>query len=279
MLLGTQSINGDGILEIGGCDTVSLAREFGTPLYVLDEQSLRGNCKRYRAAFESRYPDTLISFAAKALMNMAVCRIADQEGLGLDVVSAGELYTALQAGFPADRVFMHGSDKSLQEMEMALTHRVGRIVLDNLDEIAALQQLADSRDAVVDVIIRVTPGVRADTHTHIQTGKVDTKFGLAIVGGAAREGASRAAAAPNLRLRGIHCHIGSQILDLEPFRQTAELMTSFAAEAHKDLGCPIEELNLGGGLGVRYLPTDQPASVEDYAETVSARSISSLCRN
>jgi diaminopimelate decarboxylase len=277
MLLGTQRVNGQGALEIGGCDAVELARRFGTPLYVLDEACLRGNCRRYRAAFESRYPKVLICFAAKALMTTAVCAIVDQEGLGLDVVSSGELYTASQANFPMARVFLHGSDKSPQEMELALRHRVHRVVVDNLEEIAQFQEIAAAQGVEVDVLIRVTPGVEVDSHTHVQTGKVDTKFGLSIATGAALEGVAKGMEAPNVHVRGIHCHIGSQILDLDPFQEAARMMLEFAAEARDRLGLTLEEVNMGGGLGVRYLPTDQPPSVEDFADAV-AGTVTAVCR-
>ncbi len=269
MLLGTQRINGNGALEIGGCDTVELAREFGTPLYLLDEDYFRETCRRYRAAFESRYPDVGISFSGKAFMATAVCRIVDQEGLSLDVSSGGELYTGLRAGFPPARILLHGSNKSREELAMAADAGVGRVVLDNLPEVYLLQEVAAEKEKTVDVLLRVTPGVRADTHTHIQTGKVDTKFGFSIVGGAARQGVAAALNARNLEFRGIHCHIGSQIFDLEPFRQAAEMMMDFTAELRQDVGCVVEELDLGGGLGVRYLPEDESPSLDEYAQAVT----------
>jgi diaminopimelate decarboxylase len=268
MLLGTQRVNDHGVLEIGGCDAVQLARRFGTPLYLLDEDCFRQTCRSYRRAFESRYPDVLIAFAGKAFLTTALCRIAHQEGLGLDVASAGELHTALKAGFPTERLFLHGSNKSPDELEMGVQHRVGRIVVDSLPEIADLQSVALRLGAVADVLVRVTPGVQVNTHTHVQTGKVDSKFGLCIVDGSAREGVSRLLASPNLRFRGIHCHIGSQILDLAPFREAAEMMLDFAADLHAGLGVAIADLDLGGGLGVHYQSSDQPPSLDDYAETV-----------
>jgi len=269
MLLGTQRINGNGALEIGGCDTVELARTFGTPLYVLDEECLRENCRSYRRAFESRYPSVLIAFASKALITTAVCRIMDQEGLGLDVSSAGEFYTALRASFPTARILLHGNSKSRQELEMAITHRVGRVVVDSLAEIDALQETAAQHGATADILLRATPGVEPDTHTLIQSGQVDSKFGLGITSGAATEGVGKALAAPNLRVRGLHCHIGSQIFDLAPFRQAAEMMVDFAAELREAFGVAIEDLNLGGGLGVRYRPEDHPPSLDEYAEAVA----------
>ncbi len=269
MLLGTQRVNGRGALEIGGCDAVELARQFGTPLYVVDEAHLRETCRRYRAAFESRYPQVLISFSAKALMTSAICCLVEQEGLALDVSSGGELHTGLAAGFPPERILLHGSNKSRAELEMAVAHQVGWVVLDNLDEVEALQSLAAARGATMDVLVRIAPGVQADTHTHIQTGTVDTKFGLPIVGGLAEEGVRRAQAAPNLRLRGLHCHIGSQILEPGPFCEAAEMMVALAAELRDGLGFTPEELDLGGGLGVRYRPEDRPPSLEEYAEAVT----------
>ncbi len=268
MLLGTQRINGNGVLEIGGCDAVELARTFGTPLYVLDEECLRDNCRRYRRAFESRYPKVLIAFASKALITTAVCRIMDQEGLGLDVSSAGELYTALRADFPTALILLHGNNKSPQELEMAITHRVGRVVIDSEAEIDVLEEVAARRGATAEVLIRATPGVQPDTHTLIQAGQVDSKFGLGIASGAAAEGVKKALNSPNLMVRGLHCHIGSQIFDLAPFSQAAGMMLDLAAELRDSFGLAIEDLNLGGGLGVRYRPEDQPPSLEEYAEAV-----------
>ncbi len=269
MLLGTQRINEDGILEIGGCSTTDLAREFGTPLYVLDEDYLRDTCRRYREAFESRYPNTHISFSSKVFTTMAVCRVVTQEGLGVDVSSGGELYTALQAGVSPSEIVMHGNNKSPQELEMAVRHRVGRVGVDHLGEIDALQQVAASQGVNMEVLFRVSPGVNANTHTHIQTGKVDSKFGFSIAGGAAKEAIAIALKAPNLRVRGINCHIGSQILEIEPFVEAAQMMLDFAAELKADLGYTIEDLDLGGGLGVRYLPSDAPPALSDYAEAIT----------
>jgi diaminopimelate decarboxylase len=279
MLLGTQRITADGILEIGGCSAVDLARQFGTPLYVLDEAYLRDTCRRYRAAFESRYPRVHISFSSKVFTTMAISRIVEQEGLGVDVSSGGELYTALQAGVAPDSIVMHGNNKSRREMEMAVSHHVGRVGIDYVEEIDALQNVAASYDTVVDILLRIAPGVTADTHTHIQTGRVDTKFGLPIVDGAAVAAVSKALKAPNLRLRGINCHIGSQILDTAPFVEAAQMMVGFAAHLKQDLGYTIEDLDIGGGLGVRYLPTDQPPSLDDYAEALTGTVKSSCAKH
>ena len=267
MLLGTQRVNDLGRLEIGGCDTVELAKRFGTPLYVMDEAALREACRAYRKAFESRYDSVLVSFAGKAFLNMAACVLADQEGLGLDVASGGELYTALHACFPTERILMHGNFKSAAELEMALQHGVGRLVVDCVEEIALLQQITAAQNKTADILLRVTPGVAADTHTFIQTGKVDSKFGFSIASGAALEAVGAALACPNIRLQGVHCHIGSQIFDLEPFVEAAHLMVDFMAQVRERYGLVLADLDLGGGLAVRYLPEHNPPSVDQFAET------------
>ncbi|MBN1458513.1 MAG: diaminopimelate decarboxylase [Armatimonadetes bacterium] len=276
MLLGTQRINEEGILEIGGCSAVELAREFGTPLYVVDEQCLRDTCRAYRQAFQPRYPKFHISFSSKVFTTMAVCRIVSQEGLGVDVSSGGELFTALEAGVPAETIVMHGSNKSQAEMEMAVRHAVGRVSIDYLEEIELLQTVAAERDVVVDILLRVAPGIEADTHTHIQTGRVDSKFGLSIAGGAAKEAAEKALAAPNLRLRGVNCHIGSQILEAESFVEAARMMAGFVVEINADFGYTADDLDLGGGLGVRYTEDDSPPSLEAYAEAITS-TVKSTC--
>jgi diaminopimelate decarboxylase len=268
MLLGTQRINTQGHLEIGGCDTVELARQFGTPLYVVDEEAFRSSARSYRRAFAARYPNSQVCFAGKALMTMAICRLAQEEGLGLDVASAGELHTALQAGFPVERMQLHGNFKTAAELEMGVAHRVGRIVVDSREEIEALQEEAARQGRVAEVLLRVTPGVTADTHYHIQTGKMDTKFGFSLIGGVALEAVQRAAAQPNLKVRGLHCHIGSQILEVEPFQEAARLMVDAAAEVREVAGVEIEDLDIGGGLGVRYLPEHRPPTVEAFAEAL-----------
>jgi len=269
MLLGTQRINDAGCLEVGGCDTVELARRFGTPLYVMDEACLRDVCRAYRGAFEKHFQDSLVVFAGKAFITLAMCRIADQEGLGLDVSSSGELHTALQADFPPARIVMHGNNKSPAELEMALDARVGRIVVDSEIEIDLLQRLAHARDVVADVLLRATPGIEAHTHHYIQTGQVDSKFGLSIGARQALPAVEHILASPNLRLSGLHCHIGSQLLDLKPFGICVRMMVDFMRDVRDATGHVVAELDLGGGLGTRYRATDRPPSVEDYAATIS----------
>ncbi len=268
MLLGTQRVNARGHLEIGGCDTLDLAREFGTPLYVMDEATIRGNCRALRAAYAKRYPTSLMLFAAKAFINMAICRIMDEEGMGLDLSSGGELYTALKAGFPLERAYLHGNNKAPWELELALDHGVGRIVLDNEREMALLQELAAARGRVQDVLLRLSPGIKPQTHSYIQTGQIDTKFGMGISTGCAMNGLRTALTMPNLRIVGLHCHIGSNIMGLDSFEMAARMMIRFAAHVRDELKLTICELDLGGGVGVRYTPDQEPPSAEDYAEAV-----------
>lgn len=268
MLLGTQRINERGHLEIGGCDTLELAQQFGTPLYVMDEAAIREECRSLRTAYEKRYPDSLMLFAAKSFMTMAICRIMDQEGMGLDLSSGGELYTALKAGFPLERAYLHGNNKATWELALALDSGVGRIVLDNEREMDLLQEVAAAKGKVQYVLLRVTPGIKPQTHTYIQTGQIDTKFGLGISTGCALKGLRKAISLPNLKVVGLHCHIGSNILGLDSFEMAARLMVRFAAHVRDELGLTTKELNLGGGVGVRYLSDEKPPTPEEYAEAV-----------
>ncbi|HLS91275.1 MAG TPA: diaminopimelate decarboxylase [Limnochordia bacterium] len=263
MLRGSMAIE-DGRLKIGGCDVVQLAKEFGTPLYVVDEAMFRSRCREYRAGLSAVYPKSRVIYAGKALLNAAICRIVEQEGLALDVVSGGELYTALHAGFPADRIYFHGNNKSIEELEMALDAGVHRIIVDNFDELELLEALAKSRSVVPDILLRVTPGVEVHTHSYIRTGHLDSKFGFSLHGGMALKAIERAVASPHLRLRGVHCHIGSQIFDITAYDAACEIIFEFLARAREATGFAPEELNLGGGLGVRYVEVDHPTSPAEF---------------
>lgn len=269
MLFGTQRINEAGHLEIGGCDTVALASEFGTPLYVLDEQHLRERCRTYLEAFGERLADVEIAYAGKALLVKAVAKLVEQEGLALDVASAGELYTALQAGFPPQRIKFHGNFKSDEELDLALAESVGCVVVDSLSEIERLSQKAQAAGREVAVLVRVAPGIKTQTHTYIQTGQLDSKFGLGLTTSAAYRGIEMALEQPSLDLRGLHCHIGSQLFGLDCFPKATELMIKFMAQIRAELGVTLTELDLGGGLGIAYTPEDAPPSIAELAEVIS----------
>jgi diaminopimelate decarboxylase len=269
MLLGTQRVNTRGHLEIGGCDAVELAHQFGTPLYVMDELAIRENCRRYRAAFDARYPKNDISFASKSYLNLAICKVMQQEGIGLDVASAGELYTAIKAVFPMEHVLMHGNNKSEAELQMALDHGVGRVVVDNFWELRTLAAMAREQGRTQKIFLRVTPGIDPHTHRRIRTGQEDTKFGLSIATGAALDAVTEALSdAPNVQITGLHCHIGSQLLDSHTHEQAIDIMVQFLRRVADATGWMPEDLDIGGGLGVRYLESQQPPTYEQFAASV-----------
>jgi len=263
-------VNRLGHLTIGGMDTLELAETFGTPLYVMDEDEIRRACRSYRGSIEKYYGGRgTVAFASKAFCCKAMCRLALEEGLSLDIVSIGELHTALAAGFPAGRLYFHGNNKTMEELAAALENGVGRIVVDNVTELELLNQLALSQGRRADISFRIKPGIDAHTHAYIRTGQIDSKFGLALETGEALETLTRAAAMPGVRVRGVHCHIGSQIFDVEPFQDAARVMLGFMAQVREKTGLELEELDLGGGFGIKYLPDHDPVEYEQYMRLVS----------
>ncbi|MBI3972132.1 MAG: diaminopimelate decarboxylase [Chloroflexi bacterium] len=278
MLLGTQRITVRGYLEIGGRDAVSLAEEFGTPLYVFDEAAIRANCRAYTAAFAARYPSVAVEYAGKAFLCLAMARLIHEEGLHLDVASAGELYTALRAGFPPAELVFHGNNKSAAELRMALDADVGRIVVDSLYELDLLERLVAGRRRPQEVLVRVAPGVDPHTHRRIQTGQADTKFGLNLASGAAMEGVKRVLRTHGLLFTGVHAHVGSNLRDAEAHVQALEAVLDFAVRLREETGLAIEELNAGGGLGIRYLPHDRPLSIDAFAEALTSALHDGLAR-
>jgi diaminopimelate decarboxylase len=269
MFLGSQRVNEQGHLEIGGCDAVELAQRFGTPLYVMDEALIRDNCRRYVQAFRSRYPNVEVAYASKAFLCAAMAKLVESEGLYMDVASGGELYTARVARFPAERLVFHGNNKSLRELEEALDYGVGRIVVDNMEELERLSRLASESGRTADILIRSTPGIDPHTHRRISTGQEDSKFGLGVKSGAALRAIRRALELPGIRFRGIHCHLGSQLFGLETYDEAIEVMVGFLRTIRDETGREAEELNLGGGLGIRYLPEHQAPGIEEFAERVT----------
>jgi diaminopimelate decarboxylase len=272
-------INKKNHLEIGGCDCVDLVKQYGTPLYVLDEGLIRKNCRIYKNAMDKHYDsDGLVLYASKAFCTMAMCRIIEQEGLGLDVVSGGELYTALKAGFPMEKVYFHGNNKTIQEIELALKNNIRRIVVDNKEELNNVNEIAAKNGKVAKISFRIKPGIDAHTHDFIQTGQIDSKFGVALQNGEALEIISIASKLSNVEVVGVHCHIGSQIFDLEPFELAAKILLEFISEVKEKLGIEIEELNLGGGYGIKYLPEHDPIEYDHYIESVS-KVVKNICED
>ncbi len=270
MLKNYLKVNDRGNLEISGCDATDLAKEYGTPLYVMDEEIIRQNCRRYKQAMDTWYDGNgLVLYASKAFCTMAVCRIVQQEGLGLDVVSGGELYTAVKAGFPMEKVYFHGNNKTPEEIAMGIEHGIGRFVVDNQTELKSIERIAGEKGKRVKVSFRVKPGVDAHTHEFIQTGQIDSKFGVALENGEAHEIIAQAAKMKNIDVVGVHCHIGSQIFDLQPFELAAEVMLNFIADIREKYAVHITELNLGGGFGIQYTEKDDPLEYDRFIEAVS----------
>jgi len=267
---GTATRNARGHLAVGGVDVADLAREFGTPLYIMDEALIRRNCRAYVESFREHYPDFDVAYASKAFLCTAMVALAEQEGLALDVVSGGEIATALQAGFPMERTYFHGNNKSGEEIRLALEAGVGRLVVDSTHELHLLEAVAAGAGRRVRILLRVTPGVEAHTHEYISTGQLDSKFGIPIAGGLALAAAREALALPHVELMGFHCHIGSQIFDLQGYRVAAQRMLDLMAAFRSETGIVARELSLGGGLGVRYVEGDRPTSPAELVACISA---------
>ena len=265
----TASLSADGHLLIGGCDMPALANSYGTPLYVFCEHTIRQACRRYRDAFAQAFQgQTVVHYASKALLNTAIAQLVASEGLGLDVVSGGELFVALRAGIPAGRIHLHGNAKPRAELEQALDAGIGQIMVDNLDELALLAHLTAGRAQPQPVALRLTPNIVPDTHHHIQTGQADSKFGFALDALGAAGQIVRDA--PGLQLVAVHAHLGSQITDEAPYRAAITVLLDCIAALREQQRIVVEEVNLGGGLGVAYQPGDSDPDLTGFAEAIGA---------
>ena len=270
MISESVGVNSEGHLTCGGADCVELAKEYGTPLYVFDEGLIRKTCAEFKASIDEFYGGNgKVLFASKAFSCKEMYRIVKSENLGADVVSGGELYTALSAGFDPHDIFFHGNNKTDSEIEYALKSGVGRLVVDNMTELETIERIAASLGVKADIILRVKPGVDAHTHNYIRTGQIDSKFGFALENGEAMEAALKAVRYSNITLKGFHCHIGSQIFDTAPFCDTAAIMVQFMSDFREKSGVTVSELNLGGGFGVKYLETDGALPFKLFMEKVS----------
>ena len=266
------AVNEQGHLTVGGMDTVELAKEYGTPLYIMDEGLIREHCRSFKESMDKYYGGQgLVCYASKAFCCKAMCRIMLEEGLGLDVVSEGELYTALSVGFPAEKLCFHGNNKTDHELSYALENGVGRIIVDNIYELERLNRLAEKTGRTANIMYRIKPGIDAHTHNFIMTGQIDSKFGFALETGEAYEAVKKAVECSHINLVGLHCHIGSQIFDIDPFVKAAEVMLTFIAKIKDELGFEVKELNLGGGFGIRYTEEDAPVGYDKYMEKVSEK--------
>ncbi|MBN6188041.1 diaminopimelate decarboxylase [Aneurinibacillus sp. BA2021] len=267
-LHGTSRINSVGHLEIGECDSIELVEKYGTPLYVYDEWLIREKCRRYLQACKESAVSFKVAYASKALGIRAIYQIIQEEGLHIDVVSGGELYTALSIGFPPDRIHFHGNNKSEEEIELALTAGIGCFVVDNFYELAMLDRLAKKHKKVVPILLRIAPGVESDTHSYISTGRQDSKFGFDLATDQAYKAVNTALHSSSLHLLGLHSHIGSQIFDVKIFNSAVAIMIRFLSSLRSSLSFTAEVLNIGGGFGIRYHKEDTPLSEDGYIRAI-----------
>lgn len=277
MLPATAQIAADGHLSVGGCDLVDLAREWGTPLYVFDEETLRGQCRAFLQAFRSRYPNTAVAYAAKAYLGRAIAAIVAQEGLDLDVVSGGELAIARSVNFPPERIHFHGNNKSEQELAEALDYGIARVIVDNFHELHVLNGLAQARGMRQRILLRLSPGVDPHTHRLTTTGTTDVKFGISIVTGQAEHAVRQALDTPGVELVGIHVHLGSPIFETEPFAEAVEVVFDFAARMREAYGFELQEFSPGGGFAVNYTDSQDAPSPDEYAEVICSH-VQAGCR-
>lgn len=263
-------INEKGNLTFNNADTVMLAEKYQTPLYVMDENLIRKNCRMYKEALDKFYDKNgLALYASKAFSCKEIYRIVQSEGLGCDVVSGGELYTALKAGFDPSKIYFHGNNKTKDELIFALDSNVGHIVLDGFYDLEVLDKLCCEKNVNANVSVRIKPGIDAHTHDAVMTGQIDSKFGVALETGEAKEFLKKAIEMKNLNLCGVHCHIGSQIFELEPFKEAAKRLLELMIQIRNETGYIIKELNLGGGYGIKYTENDNPIEYSSYIESVS----------
>jgi diaminopimelate decarboxylase len=255
-------------LNIAGVSAEALAKEYGTPLYVMDEQLIRDNCRRFHKAFNADINKNKVAYAGKAFLTIAMCEIIKGEGLYLDVVSGGELYTAYKAGFPLEKLYFHGNNKTNDEIEMAIKLGVGTFVVDNLNEIEIVNVAAKEKGILQRILLRITPGIEAHTHDYIKTGQIDSKFGFTTLNNELEKVIKTTLSLSNIKLAGLHCHIGSQIFELEPYREAVSIMTSLIKGIKDKFNYDIEELDLGGGFGVYYNKGDEPKEIEEFCKVI-----------
>lgn len=267
---GTAKVNRLGHLEIGGVDTIHLAEKYGTPLYVYDVALIRERARAFKRTFESAGITAQVAYASKAFSTVAMVQLAAEEGLSLDVVSGGELYTALAAGFPTEKIHFHGNNKSRDELLMAIEHNIGCIVVDNFYELEMLKAICKEKKTVIKVLLRVTPGIEAHTHDYILTGQEDSKFGFDLQNGQADEAMQHCLEDQHIEVLGLHCHIGSQIFETTGFILAAQKIFEKLHQWKKDLAFQSTVLNLGGGFGIRYTDEDDPIPAAQYVEEIIA---------
>lgn len=264
----TNQINQAGHLTIGGVDSLKLAKEYGTPLVVYDVSQIRNQIRAFKKVFEEEQVNYAVSYASKAFASIAIYQVANEEGAYTDVVSAGELYTAMKANFPMERVSFHGNNKSKEELEMAVKNHVGKIMIDNFYEIDLLRQVLEEQDSEINVMLRITPGISAHTHEYDQTGQVDSKFGFDLDSGQADKALQEVLKNQRMHMLGIHAHIGSQIFELNGFEMAAAKLVDVAASWRKNYDYTAQVINVGGGFGIKYVQEDHPLKPEEFVKAI-----------
>lgn len=264
----TNQINQAGHLTIGGVDSLKLAKEYGTPLVVYDVSQIRNQIRAFKKVFEEEQVNYAVSYASKAFASIAIYQVANEEGAYTDVVSAGELYTAMKANFPMERVSFHGNNKSKEELEMAVKNHVGKIMIDNFYEIDLLRQVLEEQDSEINVMLRITPGISAHTHEYDQTGQVDSKFGFDLKSGQADKALQEVLKNQRMHMLGIHAHIGSQIFELNGFEMAAAKLVDVAASWRKNYDYTAQIINVGGGFGIKYVQEDHPLKPEEFVKAI-----------
>lgn len=275
-LFGTMKVE-DNQLTIGGAKAIDLVKEYGSPLYVFDEELIREYCRDYRNYFRCEENNNRVAFAGKAFLTVQMCKLLKEENMSLDVVSGGELYTAYKAGFPLERVMFHGNNKTLDEIELGVKLGVGNFVVDNHYEMEVLNDIAKSYGKTQNIYLRITPGIEAHTHDYIKTGQIDSKFGFAPVGTVIEDAVEKAINLENINLAGIHCHIGSQIFELQPYEDAVEVMLALVKKIQENHGYSIKEVDFGGGFGIYYNKGDKPRTTREYCETIINK-VDEVCR-
>lgn len=264
----TNQINQAGHLTIGGVDSLKLAKEYGTPLVVYDVGQIRNQIRAFKKVFEEEQVNYAVSYASKAFASIAMYQVANEEGAYTDVVSAGELYTAMKANFPMERISFHGNNKSKEELEMGVKNHVGKIIIDNFYEIDLLRQVLEEQDSKINVMLRITPGISAHTHEYDQTGQVDSKFGFDLKSGQADKALQEVLKNQRMHMLGIHAHIGSQIFELNGFEMAAAKLVDVAASWKEKYDYTAQIINVGGGFGIKYVQEDHPLKPEEFVKAI-----------
>lgn len=254
-------------LYVGGLSAKSIAKTYGTPVYLMDEKQLRDKCRRYLKSFSSNGKNK-VAYAGKAFLTLAMCNLIHEEGLCLDVVSGGELFTAYKSEFPLEKIYFHGNNKTLSEIEMGISLGVGTFVVDNFYEMELINKIAKEKGKVQRVILRITPGIEAHTHEYIKTGQVDSKFGFTMLNNNTLKAVKKAIELENINFAGLHCHIGSQIFDIQPYEDAVDVMLNIVHSLEQETGYRMEEVDLGGGFGIYYKEGDTPKSIEEFSEAI-----------